>query len=180
MARDTFNVQQFDGIPSFLMDIRQFNVKEEISEALHETLEEEFIPFICDKVKSRGLVGGPIDRGEGLRLSDEDAWRVFRQRNMRFMISVAPPTAERAWYLEYGTTGPITSNGAYPMKFQTNVSVPSEGASPGDTIYRYTVRGVKAYGFFRAAINEFDTVPRVEERLGREVNDRIKSALNIK
>jgi hypothetical protein len=161
-------------------EIKVFNVKSETSDALFETLKEEFIPVICDNVKAKGLVGDSINRGEGPRLSSESAWFVKEITNMNFVISAKSPVGERAFWLEYGTGPVITSDGDYPLKFVTNVAIPSEGKSPGDTIYRMAVQGVEAYGFFRKSIRDFDTVPRVERRLGREVTERVRAALRIK
>jgi hypothetical protein len=179
MVRNRANAE-FDDMENFSFEVKGFNVKSEVSDALFETLKEEFIPLICDNVKAAGLVGGPIDRGPGPRLSDEDAWGVREITNMHFVIFVESPVGERAFYLEYGTGPVITADGDYPMRFVTNVPVPSEGKSPGDIIYRMSVEGVNAYGFFRKSIMDFDTVPRVERRLGREVTERVKTALRIK
>lgn len=168
----------YEDIEDFFSEVRQFNVKSEIHEAMKKVIEEEFIPRLTDKIKSKGLYANDVDRGDGPHLSSEQAWRLRdNTKNMQFIIETKESVADRAYFLEYGTDTVTPSESDY-LKFKPKPSF--DGATDEDGfIYRKEVEGVDEYEFFRETISEFNTSQRVKEEFEGEITDRVENALTL-
>jgi len=176
MARYDANYEDID---DFFSEVRQFNVKSEIHEAMKTVIEEEFIPRLTDKIKSKGLYANDVDKGDGpYHLSSEDAWKLRdNTKNMQFIIETKESVADRAYFLEYGTDTVTPSNSDY-LKFKPKPSF--DGVTDEDGfIYRKEVEGVDEYEFFRETIREFNTSQKVKEEYEGEITDRVENALTL-
>ncbi|AGM11345.1 hypothetical protein M199_gp015 [Halogranum tailed virus 1] len=155
-------------------NLKTLNIRSEADAAMEEVLEDEFIPFLVRKIESKGLVGLGPDKGRGPHLASEAAWAIDRQGNMDYRIYTIPSVSERAFYLEFGTTGPITPTDSDRLKF-----VSTEGPSAGEVIYPQAVSGVREYAFFREAIQEFDASGRLADKVGEDIADHIRNNLGF-
>ena len=171
----------FEDTKNFEYSFRRLKIKSVVEREFRESLEQEFITLITEKVKQKGLVGKFPDEGDGPALSSRRAWEVQRNGPMNYTIKTDPMVGPRAFWLEYGTGPTIEPKGDGPLRFRTAVPIPEEGAQVGDYIYRSFVNGVREYRFFREAVQEFDNivVDVVEERLAEEVSDHIRNQLSI-
>jgi hypothetical protein len=171
----------YEDVQDFFTNVQNFNVKSEISDAMFTVIKKEFIPLLTDKIKRKGLVGrtSARNRGDGPRLTDEeDAWHVDRVGNMNFLIRTDERVAERAFFLEYGTDT-VTPTTKDALKFKPKISYTGRTDEDG-YIYRQEVDGVRAYGYFREAVREFNTSQRVKEEFEGEITDRVKNALRLR
>jgi len=169
----------YEDVQDFFANVQNFNVKSEISDAMFTVIKKEFIPRLTDKIESKGLIGKGVDRGDGPRLIDKkDAWHVDRAGNMNFLIRTDESVAERAFFLEYGTDT-VTPTTADALKFKPKISYTGRTDEDG-YIYRQEVDGVRAYGYFREAVREFNTSQRVKEEFEGEITDRVENALRLR
>jgi len=168
----------FEKTKEFELKVRQFNVKKEINDAMRTVIEDQFLDFLTDIIIRKGLYADRVDRGRGRHhLSDTDAWVVKNDKNMEFVIKTKPVYAERAYYLEYGTSD-VTPDGdalKFKPKPYMDVSRDEDGY-----IYRDRVDGVREYKFFRQAIQRFNTSQRVKEEFEGEISKRVESALSLR
>jgi len=166
-------------LDKFQFRFQRLNVKAVADEAFEDAVKEDFIPMLISIIKGKGLEGRGVDEGIGPPLASRRAWKVVREANMRYRIETDPRVGPRALYLEFGTGPIVTATSDKPLKFRT--SVPTYDAEPGEIIYRYSVRGVREYRFFREAIERFNRTvgDMVEERIGDEMTDHIKEQLKV-
>lgn len=154
--------------------LKAMNIRATADEAMEDVLKNEFIPFLVKKIEAKGLVGTGPDKGPGPHLASREAWEVIREGNMDYRIRTIPSVSERAFYLEFGTTGPITPNDSETLRF-----VSTEGSTAGEVIYPVAVEGVREYAFFRQAIQEFQAKDRLVDKVGDDIVDHIENNLRI-
>jgi len=154
--------------------MKGINIRATADESMQDILENEFVPYLISTIKSKGLIGEGPDKGEGPHLGSEAAWVVQRRGNMDYRIYPDPSVQERAFYLEYGTTGPITPNNSETLAFES-----TEGSTAGDMIYPVAVSGVKDYAYFRESIQKFGLKRRLINRVEEDLKDHIRDNLHI-
>jgi hypothetical protein len=175
MARYDAN---YEDVQDFFTNVQNFNVKSEISDAMFNVIEREFIPRLTEKIKDKGLEGRGVDQGDGPPLSSPKSWMVRELGNMNFLIKTKRQVADRAFFLEYGTDT-VTPTTADALKFKPKISYTGRTDEDG-YIYRQEVDGVRAYGYFREAVREFNTSQRVKEEFEGEISDRVENALRLR
>lgn len=170
------NVDDSD-IESLQAELKALNIRSTADESMQEVLEDEFVPFLVNKIRAKGLVGEGPDKGDGPPLASEEAWEVIRHGNMDYTVRTTPLVSERAFYLEFGTANlifaeDVTESGSF--RFES-----TEGPTAGQIIYPKVIRGVEEYAFFREAVQEFNASDRLVNKVGDDLVDHIQNNLNF-
>jgi len=169
-----FDIDIDSDLDELALELRTIKVKDALDDSMEDVMENEFVPYLTNKIKSEGLVGEGPDKGPGPHLSSEDAWEVERVANMDYRVKTIPVVSERAFYLEFGTSAQITPTNSETLKFES-----TQGSTAGDMIYPVSVDGVKEYSFFRDAISDFDAKDRFINAIGDDVTDHIRDNLRF-
>lgn len=162
-------VADTDQLDEFGSNLEFINVRATIDEAMEDLLREEFIPFLTNKIKQKGLVSTGLNESEGPHLSSPRAWEIVRERNMGYKVRTIPQVSERAIHLEFGTADlifaeDVTDSGVF--RFRSNRS--------GNIIYPKVIRGVEEYAFFREATREFGGTQRILQQVPEELREHIE------
>jgi len=174
----TFDVNiDASDIEQLQADLSTINIRDTADDAMQNVLEDEFVPFLVDKIKAKGLIGEGPDKGPGPPLASEEAWVVERNGNMDYTVKTIPVVSERAFYLEFGTANliyaeDVTESGVF--RFES-----TEGPTSGEIIYPQVIQGVDEYSFFREAVQEFQAKDRLLDQVADELVDHIQNNLHF-
>lgn len=140
------------------------NAADELAERARDNIKGTDInsPSHLNSPYYRGHPEGKVTPGPSI--SRGEAWRVNRKGKNTYQVSIHPEVRRRAIFLEYGTSGPITSNSGNPMKFYVN-GVPRLADS---------VSGVRAQGFWRGALAHMRSKDRVQHHVEKVLENELE------
>lgn len=158
----------YSDIEEFGVDVQRVDVDGAIDEGMRESM-ETLRDYILEEIRARGLTGFTTNdnRGPGPALATEAAWEIVRAEDGTWTLRTDPRVSERAFYLEFGTSSPITPNSADRLKFENQ---------DGKTIYPKSVEGVEEYRFWRTAIDRFETENVLVETIQDNIEEELRQA----
>lgn len=129
----------------------------DLSEIVRQQVFESAIRSPADKIS-------PYEGGDGPPMVTQRAWQVRQEGPRSFIVEPDPRVRQRAIILEYGTKDPITTQSAEAMRFTVN----------GVPMYREEVSGIRAYGYWRAAMQQIRSEREFTQNLENEWADELE------
>lgn len=130
----------------------------DLSEIVRQKVFESAIRSPADKIS-------PYEGGDGPPMATQKAWVVKQEGPRSFTVEPDPRVRRRAIILEYGTRDPIEARSAEAMRFTVN----------GVPMYRKQVSGIRAYGYWRAAMQEIRSERKFTQNLQDEWADELET-----
>lgn len=156
-------LQGEDETDELALKFRRFDqgTEQAVDDATENTV-KEFRDSLTSRIKRRGLVSDhPQDAGDGPPLHRKESWPIEKNSYGRYYIR---SIHDRAMHLEFGTRPYVAGDEDGIMRFRNQ---------NGDVVFAGTPEnphpGVKAYGFWRGTIREFEAENRFESNLRREI-----------